>query len=246
MKPDPSTKTTHGDDETTTKDRDIPASDEAATASETASDRNNTGVGSASGASIDSGAAVEDGETPQPAETGDEAVDIEALTAKIRELEAAQEENLKQMAALQDARLRLQAEFDNYRRRTRQEIETIRQNAAESVATQLLPVIDNFERALAAAGDDPKVAGFVQGVEMIYKQFLGVLGEVGVTPIPAEGVPFDPQVHEAVASEPRTDVDPGTVVEELRRGYTLNGKVIRVAMVKVAAAPADKEENDHE
>lgn len=128
--------------------------------------------------------------------------------------------------------LRLQADYDNLRRRTRQEREDLLKFGAEQLINGLLPVLDNFERALASSGDGgPK---FVSGVEMIHRQLKDVLGNEGLTAIPAQGEQFDPNVHEAVMQVEDTGEPENTVVEELRKGYYLKGKVIRAAMVKVA------------
>src|SRR5690606_34036469 len=122
----------------------------------------------------------------------------------------------------------LRAEFDNYRRRTRQEVEEIRARAAEGLVIQLLPVVDNLERAVAAgagAEQDPKA--FVEGVEMVLKQFLLELAKVGVRPVEALGNPFDPNFHEAVMYEESDEGPEGTVIEEFQKGYVLNDKVLR-------------------
>jgi len=128
--------------------------------------------------------------------------------------------------------LRLQADFDNFRRRTRQEKEEIYKYASEKLVVALLPVLDNFELALAAE-DDSKSA-YKAGVQMIYKQLLDILEKEGVKPVPAVGEVFDPAKHEAVAQDNSGQYPPNTIVEEFRRGYTLKDKVIRASMVKVA------------
>lgn len=130
--------------------------------------------------------------------------------------------------------LRLQADFENFRRRTRQEKEDLYKYASEQLVMALLPVLDNFGHALAAEGDS--IAGFKEGVQMIYKQLLDVLAAEGVTPIQAVGEPFDPERHEAVAQDNSGESPANTVVEEFRRGYCLRDKVIRPSMVKVAVS----------
>ncbi|HEY8487622.1 MAG TPA: nucleotide exchange factor GrpE [Thermaerobacter sp.] len=131
---------------------------------------------------------------------------------------------------------RLQADFTNYRRRMMEEQRRWRQDAEAEMARALLPVLDNLERALAAGGD----AGHpvVQGVAMVHRQFLDVLRQVGVEPMEAEGQPFDPHRHEAVARVETTDHPDGTVIEVFQRGYLYRGRTLRPAMVKVAVAPA--------
>ncbi len=127
--------------------------------------------------------------------------------------------------------LRTQADFDNFRRRSRQEREELLKFASEGLITELLPVLDNFDRAFAAADKTGK--DFVSGVQMIYRQLKEVLAKEGLEEIAAEGEEFDPNKHEAIM-QVEADADENIVVEEMRKGYTLKGKVIRPAMVKVA------------
>lgn len=128
--------------------------------------------------------------------------------------------------------LRLQADYENFRRRTRQEKEDFYKYASEQLVCALLPVLDNFERALAAGGES--IDSFKSGVEMIHRQFQEVLAAEGVMPVPAVGEEFDPARHEAVLQADSDGHPDNTVVEEFRRGYCLKDKVIRPAMVKVA------------
>lgn len=128
--------------------------------------------------------------------------------------------------------LRLQADYENFRRRTRQEKEDFYKYASEQLVCALLPVLDNFERALAAGGES--IDSFKSGVEMIHRQFQEVLLAEGVTAVPAVGEQFDPARHEAVLQEDSAEHPDNTVTEEFRRGYCLKDKVIRPAMVKVA------------
>ena len=128
--------------------------------------------------------------------------------------------------------VRLQADYENFRRRTRQEKEDLYKYASEQLVVRLLPVLDNFDRALAAEGES--LQDFKSGVEMIYQQLQDVLSEEGVTAIPAVGEPFDPAKHEAVLREDSAEYPENTIIEEFRRGYALKDKVIRPSMVKVA------------
>ena len=127
---------------------------------------------------------------------------------------------------------RLQADYENFRRRTRLEKEDLCKYASEQLVLKLLPVLDNFERALEAEGDSLK--DYKSGVEMIYRQFQDVLSLEGVEAIPAVGEPFDPVKHEAVFREESEEYPENTIIEELRRGYVLKDKVIRPSMVKVS------------
>lgn len=128
--------------------------------------------------------------------------------------------------------LRLKADFDNYRRRTAQDQARWGEAAVAAFIIQLLPVVDNLERALGAAGDGAAVR---QGVEMTLRQLETVLAGAGVTAMSALGQPFDPARHEAVARGPAAEVAPGAVSEEYRKGYLLRDQVLRPAMVRVAA-----------
>lgn len=167
------------------------------------------------------GAAVRDAGAGVPAEESDPAV----LKQLLAEETSRAEDYYSRLA-------RLQADFENYKRRTRQEMENFYKFASEQLICALLPVMDNFERALAAKGDS--IESFKSGVEMIYRQFQEVLAAEGMTAIPAVGEQFDPLKHEAVIQDQASGQPDNTVIEELRRGYCLKEKVIRPAMVKVA------------
>lgn len=169
-------------------------------------------------------AAVEEaGETPgQTDGLPDDPAELKKL---VREKTAEAENNYNRA-------LRLQADYENLRRRTRQEREELLKFGSEQLIKNLLPVLDNFERALASAGDGGEK--FISGVEMIHRKLNEVLNAEGLTPIPAKGEPFDPNLHEAVMQVEDTGEPENTIAEELRRGYYLKGKVIRPSMVKVA------------
>lgn len=128
---------------------------------------------------------------------------------------------------------RLQADFDNYRRRTRQEQCDLSAFVTQNLIKDLLPVVDNFERALASRpAEDP--SGFGAGVEMIYRQFYAVLEKQGISAVETVGAMFDPAKHEAIMKDEESDQPEGTVVAELQKGYAACGKIIRPALVKVA------------
>ena len=127
--------------------------------------------------------------------------------------------------------LRLMADFQNFKRRTEKEKSDIYAFANEKIISELLNVIDNFERALAA-GD--AADSFYQGMEMILKQLLGVLEKAGASEIKALGEDFDPNFHNAVMPEDSAEYESGKVTEVLQKGYILNNRVIRPSMVKVA------------
>jgi molecular chaperone GrpE len=146
--------------------------------------------------------------------------------AGLRELQREKE-------ALQDRLLRTAAEFDNYRKRMERERRELSEYTAGEVLRELLPIVDNFERALHAP-PSPDVEALRKGVELIHRQLLDLLRKRGVTPIEALGADFDPQVHQAVIHEPSQTHRDGEVVEELQRGYTQGERLLRPAMVKVA------------
>jgi molecular chaperone GrpE len=133
---------------------------------------------------------------------------------------------------LRQSLLRVHADFDNYRKRTRQEMEDLRRFAARELLLELLPVADNFDRALDSFSSG-NVEEIRAGVEMVRRQLSSVLEKYGVTPMDCVGAPFDPTRHEAVMQEPADGREAGVVVEELQKGYLLHDKVLRPALVKV-------------
>ncbi|NLY70077.1 MAG: nucleotide exchange factor GrpE [Clostridiales bacterium] len=141
--------------------------------------------------------------------------------------EASEEEDEE----LQAKYLRLAADFQNYKKRVEKEKSDIYSFANEKLITELLDVIDNFERALEVESEDK---GMLNGIKLVYKQFKGVLEKNGLEDIKAEGEPFDPNFHHAVMTEKVDSHESGYVIEVFQKGYLLNKKVIRPAMVKVA------------
>ena len=130
--------------------------------------------------------------------------------------------------------LRKTAEFDNYRKRIERERVEMVQAAAIELIKELLPIADNFERALCVEHADDQADSYRKGVELIYTQLLELLRKRGVTPIAATGKDFDPNIHQAVIHEVSTAHRDGAIIEELRRGYMLGSRLLRPAMVKVA------------
>ncbi len=148
-----------------------------------------------------------------------------------KKLEALKAETEAALAAEKDKYLRLAAEYDNYRRRSQKEKENVYSDGKADTVLQLLPVYDNLARALKAECSDPN---FYKGVEMTMTQLLDIFAKLGVTPIEAEGQPFDPAEHNAVVHVEDESLGENLVVEEFQKGFKLNDKVIRFAMVKVA------------
>lgn len=137
---------------------------------------------------------------------------------------------------LRERLLRTAADFDNYRKRTDRERREQAEYASADLVRDLLPVIDDLERALAAAGtgDDPQLAALRSGVEMVHRQFLDVLARRGVEPIETVGQQFDPVWHEALATEPAEGRAEDEITAEIRRGYRMGQRLLRAALVKVA------------
>lgn len=129
---------------------------------------------------------------------------------------------------------RLQADFDNYRKRTQKEKTELIKYASERLVGELLPVLDNFDRAVSAAKVNPDFTAFSQGVEMILRQMQTALSKEGLNAMDAVGQPFDPNLHEAVLRVASEEHPENTVVEELQKGYYLKEKVLRPCMVKVS------------
>lgn len=153
----------------------------------------------------------------------------------VEELKQALAAKTEEIKARQDKYLRLAAEFDNYKRLSQREQRDYARFANESLLKELLPIIDNLERAVRASKENQGRDGLIQGVELILKQFMETLAKFGVRPIPSVGKAFDPTRHQAVARVESNTVPAGSVVEELQRGYYLHDRILRAAMVTVAA-----------
>jgi molecular chaperone GrpE len=170
-------------------------------------------------------AAEEDLEaTEDLAEESEETPDWESLLEQQRHIN---EELTNRLA-------RLQADFDNYRRRTRKEVEDVTRFGSEQVILSLLPVLDNFERALAAAEGKSELTQFAAGMEMIYRQLIEALEKAGLAVIPTANEAFDPEKHHAVAQVETDEYEENMIVDQLQKGYTLYEKVLRPSMVRVA------------
>ena len=139
-----------------------------------------------------------------------------------------------QIDELNDKVVRQMAEFDNYRKRTEKEKQSMFETGAKSVIEKILPVVDNFERGLAAIPEEEAKSSFAEGMNMIYKQLMGELEKLEVKPIEAVGKEFDPNLHNAVMHVDDDSLDENVVVEELQKGYVYRDTVVRYSMVKVA------------
>jgi molecular chaperone GrpE len=165
--------------------------------------------------------------TERADETGPEAGEEDAIAADLAKARAEAE------SYLDDLR-RLQADFDNYRKRTLREQTARTASASQALVARLLPVLDNFELAVSAAEQSRDFDRMLKGVEMVLGALREVLEGEGLVKIEAEGKPFDPERHEAVIAVEQEGSEPGMVVDIVRAGYELGGKVLRPAMVKVA------------
>ena len=174
------------------------------------------------------------GEEETPAEIAAEEAAAPAAEAETA-LAASQDEAKRNW----DLYLRARADLENYRKRAQREKEDLGKFANEKILREILPVMDNLERALEHAGEDAAgKEGLLEGVEMTLKQFSRVLETFGVQPVAAVGEPFDPARHEAMGQVESAEHPPNTVARELQRGYLLNDRLLRPALVMVAKAPA--------
>lgn len=155
------------------------------------------------------------------------------------ELQAQLEEAVKAAEQHKDLALRTQAELQNVRRRAERDVEHAHKYGLEKMIQELLPVVDNLERALEASGEDNEFAKALrEGVELTLTMFLKALASFKVEPVNPEGEPFDPALHQAVTMIEQANVEPNTVVHVMQKGYTLHGRIVRPAMVAVAKAAA--------
>lgn len=169
--------------------------------------------------------------------------DDQACNSEVEPQDEQQDEQLELLQQWEQERdslvnqlLRLKADFDNYKRRSEAMVESIRASANQNLMAELLPVIDNFERAINAAEDSP----FSSGVKMIFNQLMDCLCKQGLQPIDAVGQPFDPNIHEAVSMQ--GEGQDLIVTAELQKGYLFKDKLLRASMVQVAPKTQDEEE----
>ncbi|MDI3323086.1 nucleotide exchange factor GrpE [Pontibacterium granulatum] len=156
--------------------------------------------------------------------------ELQSVAELMSQLEVAQAE----AAALKDQMLRGQAEIQNIRRRAEQDVEKAHKFGVEKFATEMLAIADNLERAIEAAGDDEAVKPMREGVEMTLNMFVSGLAKFNVEQVNPEGEPFNPELHQAMSMVPAEGVEANTVVAVMQKGYTLNGRLVRPAMVMVA------------
>ena len=183
---------------------------------------------------------VEAAEAAAQAKAKDDRATLEAEQAARAKIEAEKDEIKSQYA-------RLAADFDNYRKRTQKEKEELKEQAQCSAIEELLPVVDNFERARSQIKpqNDGEMA-IHKSYQGVYKQMVDCLKKLGVAPMRPEGEPFDPNFHEAVMREETDEYEEGTVIEELMRGYVMGERVLRHAMVKVSTAAESASDSSEE
>jgi len=178
-------------------------------------------------------------ERPRPGVAPVESSGDDAGSAAASASESALAEQLQKLAAekqdLTNTLVRLQADFDNYRKRVEKERHQERHRGVELIVESLLPVLDAFDRALAAH-DDPAYAEYQKGFELIRRQLWELLAKQGVKRMEATGERFNPHLHHAIESVQNTELEEGTVVGEMQPGYMFHDRVLRPAMVRVAAA----------
>jgi molecular chaperone GrpE len=170
-----------------------------------------------------------------PPDRGTTNTDLLTLERRVAELEQAVGEE-------RQGRLRALADFENYRKRTEREAGSARRAGRRDVLLPLLDILDNLERALAAGSTD---LAFMRGVEATREQIRRTLKDLGAEPIPGVGTPFDPRIHEAVGTVPAAAQPPDTVVAEVRRGFLLDGEVLRPSQVLVASSGSGGGHRDH-
>ena len=164
-------------------------------------------------------------------DTGDDAVETDDAPDAPVDLEA-------ELEAAKDAALRAQADAMNVQRRAEQEVEKARKFALERFCGDLISVVNNLERALESSGDEQGSAALAEGVELTRKGFMDVLAKYGVEAVNPEGEPFDPETAQAMSMVEQPDVEPNSVVAVMQKGYLLNGRLLRPAMVMVSKAPS--------
>ena len=169
-------------------------------------------------------------ENTEATETKEEVVEEKTAEELLQEKVDKLEEELKQS---EDKYLRLYAEFENFKRRKNKEIETNNVHKSQKVITEILPSLDNLERALQVESDNEEIKSLLKGVEMVYEGLLNVLKSEGVELIETENAQFDPNYHHAVMQDEDSEKESGAILDTFQKGYKLKDRVIRPAMVKV-------------
>jgi molecular chaperone GrpE len=173
--------------------------------------------------------------TPEVSETPSDQAECPETAEVLTAVTAERDQLQAEVADLQDRLLRRQAEFENFRRRTDRDRSDFLQYAGSELIRDIIPILDDFERALKIESAD---AEYAKGVELIYQRLVDTLKKMGLEPVESQpGQPFDPNLHQAVVRVETDEVPDNTILDELQRGYNFKGKLLRPAMVRVAVKP---------
>ncbi len=174
-----------------------------------------------------------EGESESSSENGEAETAVDDLQKQLKQAQKQAQENWERA-------LRVQADMENLKRRTQKDLENAHKYALEKFAKELLSVIDSLELGIqASTSDNPEVVALREGSELTIKQFEAVFAKFNIEAIDPSGQPFDPELHQAMSMQPSADVEPNTVLNVFQKGYSLNGRLIRPAMVVVASKMPD-------
>ena len=176
-----------------------------------------------------------DSDEEEDSDKKDETADTDGRNKKDGFFKKKKDKKDEQIEDLQDRLKRQMAEFDNFRKRTEKEKSQMFDMGARTIMEKILPVVDNFERGLAAVPEDQKEDAFVTGMDKVYKQLMTELEAIGVKPIETEGKEFDPELHNAVMQVDNEELEAGTIAQELQKGYYYKDTVVRHSMVSVVS-----------
>ncbi len=183
------------------------------------------------------GELVNDDEQPMTADQLEQAMNKDENVARIAQLEAALEAANDTIDGQKDAVLRARADMENARRRAEQEVDKARKFALERFAGELLPVLDNLERAMQVADvENEAIKPVIEGVDLTLKSFIGIVEKFGMEIVDPQGETFNPELHQAMSMQETTEFAPNSVMAVMQKGYTLNGRLLRPAMVMVSRA----------
>ena len=186
---------------------------------------------------VNKDAKADDKEAKKDAKAEEEEEKKSAKFSKHKRIEELEEEVAKlkeEVAASKNAYFKAYADAENLKKRLQSEADNVRKYRIQGFATEVLPVLDNLERALDVKVEDPNIKNYVKGFEMIYQQLVHILENEGVKVIEAQDKPFDPNYHQALMQEAKEGVESGMVIEVLQKGYMLKDRVLRAALVKVS------------
>ncbi|MBR4172497.1 MAG: nucleotide exchange factor GrpE [Kiritimatiellae bacterium] len=184
-------------------------------------------------------ASESDNDSDAQEQGGAETADIAELQQAFAAEQAAREQAEKKSLELKEQLVRTMADFENFRKRQIRDRELMERHANERAMEDFLPIVDHLEMALSKTDEEAKKNPFVQGIQLIYTQFIDAFAKHGMTPIDAKGEKFDPQIHEALTQIPSVDVPEGVVIDQFRRGWKIGDYLVRAAQVTVSSgAPA--------